>query len=655
MTNARGAILPLAIILMLVIVPWAVTASDSDMKSNNGKGSDEESHLEMKVITNDNGIEYEIEFDNLTLYASYFYEIWFTRVDPDYVHYKTSDNITTEDQDEDYLADKVTLESSWTPPQDGPYTIHVTLSDSDGLLVCNGTDSFGWGDVWNNSASPQVTISATYDEMSQNVTGIFEEEGRNYLDIMNNETRQENIIIGFDAEKTEHNGDYEMKFRLYVVYDDASYSLIGMSVSTFHANYNMSTLNGSIGGWTEDTNYQFTLELSLNYGDENGKTPVAMTAYNFTIGIPPVTIIQGCTDGNATNYEPTANEDDGSCEYSDEDGDGVFDYLEIEGCTDFNATNFDENATEDDESCVFKDTDEDGVFDHLEIEGCTDQKATNYDRGATELDGSCVYPPPLSASISATPTVGEGPLLVSFEITITGGNSPYQVEWNLGDGTSSNQFEVEHVFSPGGYSVNVTVTDRDNRTATDIIPIIVSEPVTPPPLTGYIGHSGQLEPINEGMVATVEFTASATGGTGEYTYRWRFGDTGHTTAAQLEQLNSQNSEQVVIHEFAVGGSYTVTLTITDSDGEKFETNVIIEIVDPEKENEGAGIEEKPPQNGGVQELDLFIASTGGLCLLMLFGLTGRRRRKEKYLEKLRNEQMGDWGPTDDALWDEVDF
>ena len=44
-------------------------------------------------------------------------------------------------------------------------------------------------------------------------------------------------------------------------------------------------------------------------------------------------------DANATNYNSEATIDDGTCEFSDSDGDGVFDHLEIEGCTNSNATN----------------------------------------------------------------------------------------------------------------------------------------------------------------------------------------------------------------------------------------------------------------------------------------------------------------------------
>ena len=57
--------------------------------------------------------------------------------------------------------------------------------------------------------------------------------------------------------------------------------------------------------------------------------------------------IYGCTDATATNFDATATEDDGSCEYPPEP---------ILGCMDDTATNFDANATQDDGSCQY-DTD----------------------------------------------------------------------------------------------------------------------------------------------------------------------------------------------------------------------------------------------------------------------------------------------------------
>ncbi|MGB1075662.1 MAG: hypothetical protein ACPGYK_05680, partial [Flavobacteriales bacterium] len=51
----------------------------------------------------------------------------------------------------------------------------------------------------------------------------------------------------------------------------------------------------------------------------------------------------GCTDETATNFDPSADYDDGSCEYG------------IDGCTSADACNYNADATNDDDSCVFAD------------------------------------------------------------------------------------------------------------------------------------------------------------------------------------------------------------------------------------------------------------------------------------------------------------
>ena len=86
--------------------------------------------------------------------------------------------------------------------------------------------------------------------------------------------------------------------------------------------------------------------------------------------------IQGCTDGNATNYDENATVDDGSC---------VYPPPPVPGCMDSNATNYDENATVDDDSCEYPPP---------PVPGCTNVTATNYDENATVDDESCEYPPP---------------------------------------------------------------------------------------------------------------------------------------------------------------------------------------------------------------------------------------------------------------------
>ncbi len=57
---------------------------------------------------------------------------------------------------------------------------------------------------------------------------------------------------------------------------------------------------------------------------------------------PSQTVVPGCTDSSANNYNPNATEDDDSCEYAN-----------ITGCTDSSANNYDPDAIVDDGSCTF--------------------------------------------------------------------------------------------------------------------------------------------------------------------------------------------------------------------------------------------------------------------------------------------------------------
>ena len=76
-------------------------------------------------------------------------------------------------------------------------------------------------------------------------------------------------------------------------------------------------------------------------------------------------LVRGCTDSNALNYLPDANDDDGSC------------VAAKPGCLSPEASNFDSTATVNDESCAY-----------VRV-GCTDSSALNYNPIATEDDGSC--------------------------------------------------------------------------------------------------------------------------------------------------------------------------------------------------------------------------------------------------------------------------
>ena len=142
------------------------------------------------------------------------------------------------------------------------------------------------------------------------------------------------------------------------------------------------------GGW-----YQTMLEI----GDDSFTLPtgyegIAAFAYNTDMNCEI-----GCTDPEASNYNPEAILDDGSCV--------VF------GCTITTACNYNPEATAFDGSCYYCymddcnmypsdfydcdgncfDNDQDGICDWDEVIGCMDETACNYDPSATEA-GSCEYP-----------------------------------------------------------------------------------------------------------------------------------------------------------------------------------------------------------------------------------------------------------------------
>ena len=83
---------------------------------------------------------------------------------------------------------------------------------------------------------------------------------------------------------------------------------------------------------------------------------------------PPPRVVPGCTTRTATNYDPAATSDDGSCTFA------------VPGCMAALATNYNPAATSDDGSCAFV------------VPGCMSAAATNYNPAATSDNGSCVCP-----------------------------------------------------------------------------------------------------------------------------------------------------------------------------------------------------------------------------------------------------------------------
>ena len=144
-----------------------------------------------------------------------------------------------------------------------------------------------------------------------------------------------------------------------------------------------------IGGVTDGS----TIAGNASMPNPNGGNMIGNAGNGYVLityfNEPPV-CNAGCTDPNASNYDPIAEFDDGTCIY--------------QGCTNPEASNYDPQANEDDGSCIIVGccnpqacnynpaaNQDDGSCD-FSCFGCTDPLACNYSPAASIDDGSCIYP-----------------------------------------------------------------------------------------------------------------------------------------------------------------------------------------------------------------------------------------------------------------------
>jgi PKD repeat protein len=155
-------------------------------------------------------------------------------------------------------------------------------------------------------------------------------------------------------------------------------------------------------------------------------------------------------------------------------------------------------------------------------------------------------PGPLSASASGSPTPGPAPLTVNFSGSASGGSGTYTYAWNFGDLSTGAGQSPAHVYTArGDYLATLTVTDSANATATSTVPVSVS-----------LGVTISATPTSGLAPLVVTLDGSATGGSAPYSYSWDFGD-GSTPTTPAPTA-------AVSYTYTLPGSFTATLTVTDS-------------------------------------------------------------------------------------------
>lgn len=133
--------------------------------------------------------------------------------------------------------------------------------------------------------------------------------------------------------------------------------------------------------------------------------------------------------------------------------------------------------------------------------------------------------------------------------------------WEFGDGGSSLSQNPDHAYgATGTYSVTLTVTD--DRGGTDLIvqSVIVSDPPNTPPTADFDETCDVLTCVFTDLSSDLDGSVTS--------WSWDFGDGG--TAA------SQNPS----HTYGTSGTYTVTPTVVDDDGDSATTSRDVSVTEP---------------------------------------------------------------------------
>ncbi|MFA5416321.1 MAG: PKD domain-containing protein, partial [Methanoregula sp.] len=147
------------------------------------------------------------------------------------------------------------------------------------------------------------------------------------------------------------------------------------------------------------------------------------------------------------------------------------------------------------------------------------------------------------ASFSSNTSTGTYPLAVQFTDSST--NTPTAWLWDFGDNSTSAVQNPTHVYTTAGsFSVNLTVTGAGGISDSTIRIVMVNTP--PAVVTNFTSN------VTYGNYPlSVQFTDMSTGS--PTAWEWNFGD------------GSTNSTvQNAMHTYSAGGSYTVTLTASNS-------------------------------------------------------------------------------------------
>ncbi|MBU1168839.1 MAG: PKD domain-containing protein, partial [Proteobacteria bacterium] len=206
-------------------------------------------------------------------------------------------------------------------------------------------------------------------------------------------------------------------------------------------------------------------------------------------------------------------------------------------------------------------------------------KAFNSCGNSSDFSDEVVYSPtstpapsPLTAAIespSQDVSIIEG-ASVNFQGYVTGGTTPYAYNWYF-DNSGASERSVEDpgsvtFTSAGTYDVTFTVDDNTGNSVSATVRVNVASAYVDVNPTASIASPSANVSITAG--GSVNFQASVSSGNAPLTHAWNFG-TGGPSARTVEDPGSVT--------FPTAGSYTVTYTVRDNDGDTSSDTVLVTV------------------------------------------------------------------------------
>lgn len=181
-------------------------------------------------------------------------------------------------------------------------------------------------------------------------------------------------------------------------------------------------------------------------------------------------------------------------------------------------------------------------------------KKTSYYSVRCVRSGSSGSFDPLEISAMGTPLSGNVPFEVSFSTQVSGGNPPYDISWDFGDGTYGEPLEaVTHIYDmPGTYTATVSIADNSGQSSTSKPMIItVTENVM----------SRELIALPSALTVPIDNTSFfyLSGGSGFYTST----PENYDIAISSQSINEDSETIITVTGKSLG---TTLIQIEDSDG-----------------------------------------------------------------------------------------